>query len=207
MKKSFKLLILFVCILMIGTPFTGCDKKYSDEINFFNYGENIDNETVKEFEEKYNINVNIETFDDMEAMYQKVKSGSVDYDVILVSDSIMTRMINEKLIQQINKDNIPNISQMDDEYLDLDEPFKLINLSISDVDHGSNETTKVRARVNYKNVEMDVEGIGNGPIDSLGKALYNSNLINISIIDYKEHALSKGSEAEAAAYEYIESRW
>lgn len=120
MKKSFKLLILFVCILTIGTPFTGCDKKYSDEINFFNYGENIDDETVKEFEEKYNINVNIETFDDMEAMYQKVKSGSVDYDVILVSDSIMTRMINEKLIQQINKDNIPNISQMDDEYLDLD---------------------------------------------------------------------------------------
>ena len=89
------------------------------------------------------------------------------------------------------------------EYLDLDEPFKLINLSISDVDHGSNETTKVRARVKYKNVEMDVEGIGNGPIDSLGKALYNSNLINISIIDYKEHALSKGSEAEAAAYVYM----
>ena len=119
MKKSFKLLILFVCVLMIGTSFIGCDKKYSDEINFFNYGENIDDETVKEFEEKYNINVNIETFDDMEAMYQKVKSGSVDYDVILVSDSIMTRMINEKLIQQINKDNIPNISQMDEAYLNL----------------------------------------------------------------------------------------
>ena len=28
-------------------------------------------------------------------------------------------------------------------------------------------------------------------------------LINISIMDYKEHALSKGSEAEAAAYVYM----
>ena len=50
---------------------------------------------------------------------------------------------------------------------------------------------------------MNIEGVGNGPIDSLGKALYNSNLINISIIDYKEHSLSKGSEAEAAAYVYM----
>ena len=120
MKKSFKLVSLFVCILIIGTSLAGCSKQYSEEINFFNYGENIDDETVKEFEEKYNIKVNIETFDDMEAMYQKVKSGSVDYDVVLVSDAIMTRMINEKLIQEINKDNIPNISQMDEEYLNLD---------------------------------------------------------------------------------------
>ncbi|MBQ3423499.1 MAG: spermidine/putrescine ABC transporter substrate-binding protein [Romboutsia sp.] len=120
MKKSFKLVSLFVCILIIGTSLAGCSKQYSEEINFFNYGENIDDETVKEFEEKYNIKVNIETFDDMEAMYQKVKSGSVDYDVVLVSDAIMTRMINEKLIQEINKDNIPNISQMDKEYLNLD---------------------------------------------------------------------------------------
>ena len=120
MKNSFKLVSLFLCILIMSTSFVGCGKKYSEEINFFNYGENIDDETIKQFEEKYNIKVNIETFDDMEAMYQKVKSGSVDYDVILVSDSIMTRMINENLMQEINKDNIPNISQMDEEYLNLE---------------------------------------------------------------------------------------
>ena len=60
----------------------------------------------------------------------------------------------------------------------------------------------IRATIN-NNVEIDIEGVGNGPIDSLGKALYNSKLINISIMDYKEHALSKGSEAEAAAYVYM----
>ena len=81
--------------------------------------------------------------------------------------------------------------------------IRLINISISDVDHGASETTKVKARIKYNDVEMDIEGVGNGPIDSLGKALYNSNLINISIMDYKEHSLSKGSEAEAAAYVYM----
>lgn len=89
------------------------------------------------------------------------------------------------------------------EYLDLEEPFKLINMSISDVDHGSNETTHIKATIKYNDLEVDIEGSGNGPIDSLGRALYNSNLINISIMDYKEHALSKGSEAEAAAYVYM----
>lgn len=89
------------------------------------------------------------------------------------------------------------------EYLELDEPFKLINIAISDVNHGGNATTKVNAKIKYNDVEIDIEGVGNGPIDSLDKALYKSNLINISIMDYKEHALSKGSEAEAAAYVYM----
>ena len=89
------------------------------------------------------------------------------------------------------------------EYLDLEEPFKLLNLYISDVKNGINEDTNIKAKIKYKDAIIDIQGSGNGPIDSLGKALYNSNLINISIIDYKEHSLSKGSEAEAAAYVYI----
>ena len=62
----------------------------------------------------------VKHFDDMEAMYSKVKSGAGKYDVILVSDALMPRMIDQKLIQKLNKDNIPNISQMDNQYLNLD---------------------------------------------------------------------------------------
>ncbi len=121
MKKLIKLFSILICIVMMGTFFVGCsNKQNTQEINFYNYGENIDDETVKEFEQKYNIKVNIETFDDMEAMYSKIKSGAGKYDVVLVSDALMPRMIDQKLIQEINKDNIPNISQMDEEYLDLE---------------------------------------------------------------------------------------
>ncbi|MBQ6630792.1 MAG: spermidine/putrescine ABC transporter substrate-binding protein [Romboutsia sp.] len=115
-----KLLVLLISTLMISTLCIGCSKKTSEEINFFNYGENIDEETIKEFEDQYGIKVNIETFDDMENMYQKVKSGGVKYDVILVSDALMPRMIKQNLVQELNKDNIPNISQMDEEYLNLE---------------------------------------------------------------------------------------
>ncbi|CAM2847734.1 spermidine/putrescine ABC transporter substrate-binding protein [Hathewaya histolytica] len=120
MKKLFKLLSLSICIVMMGTFFVGCSKESPKEISFFNYGENIDKETIKEFEKKYGIKVNIETFDDMETMYQKISKGGVKYDVILVSDALMPRMIKKDLVQKINKDNIPNISQMDKDYLNLE---------------------------------------------------------------------------------------
>lgn len=120
MKKILKLLILSTCLLITGLFFVGCSKNYSEEISFFNYGENIDEETIKEFEKQYGIKVNIETFDDMETMYQKVNNSGVTYDVILVSDALMPRMIKNNLVQELNKDNIPNISQMDEEYLNLD---------------------------------------------------------------------------------------
>lgn len=119
MKKIFKLLSLSICILMIGAFFVGCSKDSSEQISFLNYGENIDKETLKEFEKKYGIKVNVETFDDMETMYQKISKGGVKYDVILVSDALMPRMIKKGLIQELNKDNIPNISQMDKDYLNL----------------------------------------------------------------------------------------
>lgn len=119
MKKIFKLLSLSICILLIGAFFVGCSKDSSEQISFLNYGENIDKETVKEFEKKYGIKVNVETFDDMETMYQKISKGGVKYDVILVSDALMPRMIKKGLIQELNKDNIPNISQMDKDYLNL----------------------------------------------------------------------------------------
>ena len=119
MKKIFKLLFLSTFII-IGSLFVGCNKNYSEEISFFNYGENIDEETIKEFEKTYGIKVNVETFDDMETMYQKISNSGVTYDVVLVSDALMPRMIKSNLVQPLNKDNIPNISQMDEEYLDLE---------------------------------------------------------------------------------------
>lgn len=120
MKKLFKLFSLTVCIVIMGALFTGCSKDPSKQVSFLNYGENIDEETLKEFEKETGLKVIVETFDDMETMYQKISAGGVNYDVILVSDALMPRMINDGLLQEINHENIPNISQMDDAYLNLE---------------------------------------------------------------------------------------
>ena len=119
MKRKLRLLSLCICVLIMGSVFVGCKKNEAKVVNFLNYGENIDDKTLSEFEKKYGIKVNMDTFDDMETMYQKVSSGSVKYDVILVSDALMPRMIKQDLLKKLDKKNIPNLSQMDDVYLNL----------------------------------------------------------------------------------------
>ena len=119
MKKIAKLISLAGSVLATGMLLAGCSSKTSETINFFNYGANIDNETLKQFEEEYGIKVKMDEFDDMETMYLKLAGSDVKYDVVLVSDALMPRMIEEGLLQEINKENIPNLSQMDEEYLDL----------------------------------------------------------------------------------------
>lgn len=119
MNRLIKLMSLIGSVLVSGMLFAGCNGKNSQSITFFNYGENIDNETLKQFEKEYGIKVKMDTFDDMDTMHMKLAGSDVKYDVILVSDALMPKMIEEGLLQEINKDNIPNIAQMDEAYLDL----------------------------------------------------------------------------------------
>ena len=91
------------------------------------------------------------------------------------------------------------------EYLDLEEPFKLVKCTFSDISEmDGSEDTKADIVVIYNGEEKVLEGIGNGPIDAFKKALVQSSLINVKIIDYTEHAMSTGSEAKAASYVYME---
>lgn len=86
-----------------------------------------------------------------------------------------------------------------EEYLDRETPFKLIKTSIVDNGEGENNT-KIVVRLLNNGKEIEISGIGNGPINALKTAFIDSKLINTTILDYAEHALGKGSEAKAAAY-------
>lgn len=88
------------------------------------------------------------------------------------------------------------MQKFEEEYLNREEPFKLIKCSVSEENSNSNVTV----RFLYKGVEKEFTSVGNGPIDSLKKALIKSKLINTSILDYAEHSMGEGSEAKAAAY-------
>ena len=98
------------------------------------------------------------------------------------------------------------MNSFQNEYLDLDVPFKLIKFVMADIsEECGQEDTKVNATIVFNKEEREIEAIGNGPIDSFKKALVLSGLISdTKIIDYTEHALSTGSEAKAAAYVYMQ---
>ncbi len=89
-----------------------------------------------------------------------------------------------------------------EEYLEVNGPFKLIKFKVEDNDgiEDNRENTKIKITISYNGEEKSVEAKGNGPIDSLKKALVKSKLVETSIMDYIEHSLGEGSEAKAAAY-------
>ncbi|WP_291708091.1 spermidine/putrescine ABC transporter substrate-binding protein, partial [Clostridium sp.] len=121
MKKSIKISALVCSLILAFGLFAGCQKSDKKTINVLNYGENIADGIIKEFEEKYNVKVNYKTFDEMETMYIDVSSGKTNWDAVLVADYMADRMIQEGLLQKIDKDKIPNLKEMNES--DMGKPY------------------------------------------------------------------------------------
>ena len=95
-------------------------------LNVYNWGEYISNgsdgsiDVVDAFERLTGISVNYTTFDSNESMYAKLKSGAASYDVIIPSDYMVAKMIDEGMLLPLNFDNIPNFALIDEGYRNPD---------------------------------------------------------------------------------------
>lgn len=94
------------------------------------------------------------------------------------------------------------MDKFDEEYLNVKGPFKLVKFKVSDNSENVDETI-IEVNFLYNGENKYFKANGNGPIDSLKKALIKSELVKTNIIDYAEHSLGMGSEAKAAAYVQI----
>jgi len=86
-----------------------------------------------------------------------------------------------------------------------EDAFSLKSFSSSSDDDG---LTRVVAKVTAFGKDWDVTGVGNGPIAAFCAAISEPDMglggIGLRVLDYSEHALSTGGDAEAAAYLEIE---
>lgn len=94
-------------------------------VNVFNWGENISDgedgslDINAEFEKRYGITVNYTNYDSNEAMYAKLKSGAVSYDIIIPSDYMIERLINENMLKKLDLTKIPNYKNIDEKYKNM----------------------------------------------------------------------------------------
>jgi 2-isopropylmalate synthase len=83
-------------------------------------------------------------------------------------------------------------------------PFELRSFSASSDDG----VERVNAKVIAFGKEWELSGVGNGPIAAFCSALSEVDMglggVNVRVLDYAEHALTSGRDAEAAAYLEIE---
>lgn len=124
MKKSMLLSLLFLAVsLSLSACGKGNDTGKNGEVYVYNWGEYIDPEVITMFEEETGIKVIYDEFETNEIMYPKIKSEAVTYDLVCPSDYMIQRMIEEDLLAQINFDNVPNIKNIDQTYIDQSASF------------------------------------------------------------------------------------
>ena len=122
MKKilSCVLLITMVSVLAMSCPAAAAEEQIT--INVFNWGEYISDgsegamDVNAEFEKRTGIKVNYTNFETNEAMYAKLKNGGASYDIVIPSDYMIARLIQEGMVEKLNFDNIPNLKYIDDRF-------------------------------------------------------------------------------------------
>lgn len=98
----------------------------NNSINVYSWGEFISNgsdgnmNVNEEFTSLTGIKVNYKTFQNNEELYAKISSGGADYDVIIPSDYMVSKLISKGLLAKLNFDNIPNYSLISDEFKNLE---------------------------------------------------------------------------------------
>ncbi len=92
-------------------------------LNVYNWGMNMADgsedtlDLVAEFEKRYpHIDVRMSEYESNEVLYSKLKNGGISVDVIIPSDYMIDRMIQENMLLELDFDNIPNFSYVDDQF-------------------------------------------------------------------------------------------
>lgn len=121
--KFCKVLCLSLVFALFLTVSTGCSDLVSaagaNEINVYNWGEYIDESVLDDFEKETGIHVNYFTFESNEQMYSVLKQGGSSYDVVIPSDYMVSRLIQEGMLEELDFSNIPNAAGLSDAYQNL----------------------------------------------------------------------------------------
>lgn len=115
-----------LCLVLTASILTGCSAKNeasNGEVIVYNWGEYIDPEVTAQFEEETGIKVIYDEFETNEIMYPKVEAGASQYDVICPSDYMISKMIENDLLQEIDFSKLSNIDQIGKQYMDMSKEF------------------------------------------------------------------------------------
>ena len=107
------------CVLLAVLIVTGAAARSERVVNVCSWGEYIDESLITEFEEQTGIRVNYQTAESNEALYSLIKMGGADFDVIVPSDYMIARLIQEDMLAELDYAAIPNFQLMDPQFTHL----------------------------------------------------------------------------------------
>ncbi len=182
MKKLFKVVISVVLLF----SFTACGSSETsdfdpievfgtDVLNVYNWGEYIGDDVISGFEEKYNVKVNYSLFSSNEEMYTKLMSGS-SYDVIIPSDYMIDRLIEEDMLQEIDKSIVVSLD--------------VLTEGVTNLDFDSDNTYAVPYLWGTVGIVYDSTKVDSSEVESLGWSIFQDST-------YSGHVYMYDSERDA----------
>ncbi len=88
-----------------------------------------------------------------------------------------------------------------EEYIDATKPYELVRHAFAEtVDEEGNSHVVFSGTMRHKETVFNVSGEGNGPIDAFFNAIHGQKMDQFTFVDYKEHAITNGSDSMAVAY-------
>ncbi|MHA6258547.1 ABC transporter substrate-binding protein [Sporosarcina sp. CAU 1771] len=120
LQSTLVILIVSSILIFINSKLDeGGGRSGKGTLNVYNWGEYIDPELIKQFEDETGIKVIYETFDSNEGMMGKVEQGGTSYDISMPSEYMIEMMAEKDLLLPIDHSKLPNIQHIDPYFLDL----------------------------------------------------------------------------------------
>ena len=123
MKKGISVILAVLLAVSCLACLSGCGSSKKTTLYVYNWGQYISEgddgslDVIAAFEEAYpNIRVQYSTYDSNEIMYSKLSNGGITVDVIIPSDYMIGRMVQEGMLEELNFSNIPNYQYIDDSF-------------------------------------------------------------------------------------------
>ena len=110
--------VMACCFVAIVIFLTGATSS-RPVVNVCSLGEYIDTDLITQFEEETGIRVNYQTVESNETLYSLLKSGGADYDVVVTSDYMIAKFIEEDMLEPLDYGNIPNFELIDERFRNL----------------------------------------------------------------------------------------
>lgn len=110
-------LALFIGQKRLNANSHGSDSK---NIYFYNWGDYVDPQVLRDFEEETGYRIIYETFDSNEAMMAKIEQGKTSYDLAFPSEYTVEMMKAKGLLKKLDHSKIKGLDDIDERFLNLD---------------------------------------------------------------------------------------
>lgn len=97
---------------------SGLTPEAGSTLKLYNYADYLSPKIIKNFEKEFSVKVELATFNDTEEAIGKIASGGLGYDIYFPSYDQIGKLVTAKLVQPLNHDYLPNISQVWPQFTD-----------------------------------------------------------------------------------------